>query len=248
MEKMYAERKGNIAAFRGCRYNCYYCAFQKMLKLSKCQKCRDFEPHSHLEVLQRTPPKTKQGEFLTIGLSGDVSFMYWREMLGVFEFCNKWPDRTFLIQTKNPGIFLLHDGNIPKNLIVGTTIESNRLVSAGNSCYFERYDHGFEPISQAPSAKQRYEGMLSFDGRKAIIIEPVMGFDIDVLASWVYTINPEIVWVGYDSHPKKNMLTEPSLYKVDSFVGRLRDKGINVRLKFIREPVLEKKKKSGELK
>lgn len=241
MEKMYAERKGNVAVFRGCGFNCCYCAFQRMLKLSKCQECRDFKPHSHMEVLQRTPPKTSPGEFLTVGLSSDISFMDVNEFCDVLDYCSKWGDRTFLIQSKNPGYFLQFAHRITSNVIIGTTIESNRLITdrvLGTTTFYDRGDHGYvEPISQAPSSSLRYEAMKAYSGRKAVTVEPILNFDIDVMEKYIRDIKPEIVWIGNDSHPKKNRLPEPSLYKLYMFVMRLQDSGINVRLKLIREPV-----------
>lgn len=241
MEKMYAERKGNIAVFRGCGFNCCYCAFQRMLKLSKCQECRDFKPHSHMEGLQRTPPKTKQGEFLTVGLSSDISFMDVNDFCDVLDYCSKWGDRTFMIQSKNPGYFLQFAHRITSNVIIGTTIESNRLITdkawGTTTCIYDRGDHGYEPISQAPSSNRRYEAMKLYNGRKTVTIEPILDFDIDVMEKYIKDIKPEIVWIGYDSRPEKNRLPEPTLYKLDMFVGRLQDSGINVKLKLNREPV-----------
>jgi len=240
MEKMYAERKANIAVFRGCRYNCVYCAFKKMLKLSKCQKCRDFEPHSHMGVLQRKPPKTKKGEFLTVGLSSDISFMDVNEFCEVLDYCSKWGDRTFLIQSKNPAYFLQFAHRITSNVIIGTTVESNRLITdqswGTTTCFYDRGDGGFEPISQGPSAALRYEAMRLYAGRKSITIEPIIDFDADVMEKYVRDIKPEILWIGFNSRPKKNVLPEPDLYKLDTFVGRLKKEGIDVKLKLIREP------------
>lgn len=87
--------------------------------------------------------------------------------------------------------------------------------------------------------------MRSLSGRKAVTIEPILDFDMDVMEKYIKDIKPEIVWIGYDSHPEKNRLPEPTLYKLDTFVGRLKESGINVRLKLIREPV-QNKKERGE--
>jgi adenine C2-methylase RlmN of 23S rRNA A2503 and tRNA A37 len=47
-------------------------------------------------------------------------------------------------------------------------------------------------------------------------------------------INPELVWIGYDSHPEKNRLPEPPLAKSQEFIKRLEDNGISVHQKLIR--------------
>ncbi len=249
MGRMYAERKGNIAVFRGCAFNCCYCAFRRMLKLSNCQKCRDFEPHSHMEVLEKKPPKTKKGQFLTVALSSDISFMDDDEFCKVLDYCSKWGDRTFLIQSKNPGYFLGLEDRIPSNVIIGTTIETNRLVTsnlAKNTCFYNDGSHYFIPVSKAPASNIRYEVMLSLDCRKSVTIEPILDFDVDIMEKYIKDIKPEIVCIGYNSHPEKNEMPEPTLYKVDKFVGILKKSGINVRLKLIREPV-QNKRTFGEI-
>jgi hypothetical protein len=192
-----------------------------------------------MEVLQRTPTKTRHGEFLTMGLSSDISFMDVNDFCDVLDYCSKWGDRTFLIQSKNPGYFLQFAHRITSNVIIGTTIESNRLITdrawGTTTCFYDRGDNSYKLISQAPSSDLRYEAMRLYNGRKAITIEPILDFDIDVMEKYIRDIKPEIVWIGYDSRPENNRLPEPTLYKLDMFVGRLRDSGINVKLKLIRE-------------
>jgi len=79
--KLYLEFVGNIPVMRYCAYD------------------------SHLDVLERTPPKTKPGEFLAIGLSGDMSH---DDLVRISSYCAGWPDRTFLIKSKNPDTLLEH--------------------------------------------------------------------------------------------------------------------------------------------
>jgi len=204
--------------------------------------CRGFKPHSHMEVLRRTPPRTKEGEFLTIGLSGDISYMDVNDFYGVLDYCSKWGDRTFLIQSKNPGYFLQFAHRITPNIIIGTTIETNRLITdisyGTTTCFYDRgdRDHGFDYISQAPSSKLRYEAMILYNGRKAVTIEPILDFDTAVMSSWIINkIKPELVWIGYDSLHKRNRLPEPLLAKTQEFIKRLDDAGVSVHQKLIRK-------------
>ena len=66
-----------------------------------------------------------------------------------------------------------------------------------------------------------------------VTIEPVMDFDLNVMIDWVESINPCMVWLGYDSG--KNKLPEPELEKVKSLHWQLSKKGFVVVLKTIRK-------------
>ena len=70
--------------------------------------------------------------------------------------------------------------------------------------------------------------------RKIVTLEPILDFDVKVLVSWIKEINPEVVYVGYDSHPKNN-LPEPPKLKVESFISKLKELGIKVRIKEFRK-------------
>lgn len=220
---MYPERKGNISWYRGCNFDCTYCAFGKMLRLSKCTLCQAFEPHAHLEVLDRTPPKTEDGEFLTMGLSGDISFATDEEMKAAVAYCTKWNDRTFLLQTKSPHLFIVY--NFPENVILDCTIESDLTY---------RY-------STAPKIKYRHKIMTSGPiqeqkNRIWITVEPIMGFSKG-FADWLEEIHPEVVYVGYDS--KNHHLIEPSLEETMKFIEQV-EKYAEVRPKLLRKAHWEK--------
>ncbi len=219
-DKMYPERVGNISAFRGCSYSCSYCAFRGTLRRSPCEKCRTFEPHAHLEALNRNPPRTKESEFLTIGLTGDLSFASDTTMQAIIHYCQVWSDHTFMIQSKNPAFFLEY--KFPENVILDTTIETNREHIWGINDPLEiRYD--YQDISGAPLPENRYEAMLKLGlgQRKAITVEPVLDFDLEILAQWIINMNPKIVWIGYDNHNHK--LPEPPMSKTEALIERLKE-------------------------
>ena len=50
----------------------------------------------------------------------------------------------------------------------------------------------------------------------SITIEPVLDFDVDILASWIHELSPEWVAIGADS--KGHKLPEPTPEKVRSLV------------------------------
>lgn len=136
----------------------------------------------------------------------------------IIAHCNRFPDNTYVFQTKNPARFISGRDEIvfPKNSIFGTTIETNRNMSL---------------ISNAPSAQERMKAMVAMppSERKFVTIEPVMDFDVHVLAQWIADINPEFLNLGADS--KNHNLPEPSVAKVHELVDALHAMGIELREK-----------------
>lgn len=237
---MYKERKTNIAVFRGCNFNCCYCAFRKSLWRLSCLDCKGFKPHSHIEVLRKTSPSTKKGEFVTIGLTGDISFMDGGEFYQVLEYCHNHPFTTFLIQSKNPEYFLTWQYVIPRNVILGTTIETDLLITTNMGVGMYEHDSSYQIriISNAPSFRNRYNAMLKLNCRKAVTIEPIMFFLN--LGEIIKNIHPEFLWIGYDSKPEKNHLPEPTFDMTLKLIKDLIDSGIPVHQKLIRKAWYEK--------
>lgn len=129
--------------------------------------------------------------------------------------CKEYQDNTYVFQSKNPErILYMGKQWWPENNIIGTTIESNR-----------HYPH----ISNAPAPVERATAMISIEGRKFITIEPVLDFDVDILASWIDRIRPEFLNLGADS--KGHGLPEPTMSKIIAFTQKLKDYGIELREK-----------------
>jgi DNA repair photolyase len=241
-DRMYAQRpkQGNIPVFRGCRFGCVYCekTFKRLIMLNKkCPMCVIFEPHFHPEALLKTPPKTKDGEFITIGLSGDVSFMSADMFSQVMEYCWKWEDRKFLIQSKGPDYFRrwFRSRVIPHNVILGTTIETNLIGT------FDHSEHlAYNTISKAPTTWKRFDAMLDLSDmgcKIAVTVEPILQHT-EALLRWLTILDPDFLWIGYanDGHEgKKLKLPEPPLKETMQLIARLREAGIEVMGKTIRK-------------
>jgi hypothetical protein len=135
----------------------------------------------------------------------------------VLVHCQKWPDNTYVFQSKNPDRFQYF--NFPQSkLIFGTTIETNRNIP--------------ESISEAPQPHSRALAMIAKNMKsvdKFITIEPVMDFDVDILASWIDQIRPKFLNLGADS--KNHGLPEPTVDKIMQFVEKLKEYGIELREK-----------------
>ncbi len=136
----------------------------------------------------------------------------------IIEHCLEWPDNTYVFQTKNPARFYDYPELFPENhlmrCILGTTIETNRNIS---------------DISQAPHPYERAIAMAGLGGRRFITIEPVLDFDVDILANWIRIINPEFLNLGADS--KNHHLPEPTVEKIIALVDKLKTYGIELREK-----------------
>jgi len=122
----------------------------------------------------------------------------------VLEYCFKFPETTFLFQSKNPIRFV--DYNFPPKTVLGTTLESNR-----------QYQHTLF----APTPYNRATAMTAIVGRKMVSIEPIMDFDITPFVSWIKSIAPEFVSIGADS--KGHKLPEPSMEKVEALIAALKE-------------------------
>jgi len=231
---MYKEAKGKtVSPFVGCLHDCVYCdsSFKRQMKRRKkaCSDCYNYIPHSHLERIIKgekwvPPPKTEPNEFIFLCDFADVTFAPEDVMQTIIDWTLQYRDRTFLIQSKNPRCF--HQYIFPFNVILGTTIETNREVFDTPSEYLF-----YRAISKAPLPIMRYRDMVNLmHQRKLITNEPILDFDLDVLVSWIKEIKPEVVYIGYDSHPDKNKLPEPPLWKFDLLKSEL-EKFTEVRVK-----------------
>jgi DNA repair photolyase len=134
----------------------------------------------------------------------------------VISHCNMFPKNTYMFQTKNPARF--HDwvDFFPNNTILGTTVETNRNI---------------EGISKAPIPYRRFLGMQNLPNRfkTFLTLEPILDFDVEILASWIGMINPNFINLGADS--KNHNLPEPTVEKIMEFVEALKGYGVELKEK-----------------
>jgi hypothetical protein len=130
----------------------------------------------------------------------------------IIHHCKEFPNNTYVFQSKNPSRFL--EWSFPKGRVLGTTIETNRNTPE---------------ISKAPRPRERAEAMIGITGRKFITIEPVLDFDVDILAGWIAEIRPEFLNLGADS--KGHGLPEPTVEKIQQLTDKLHEYGIELREK-----------------
>ena len=205
----------------GCEYDCLYCrkSFQAQLKRRKhqCQDCYDYTPHGHPERLAARLPRTGYGQFIFTCASGDITTCPDNFLHMIVNRIKAEPDKTFLIQSKNPETF--NRIRWPKNVLLGTTIETN---------------YSTHEVSNAPSPGKRARDFELVDHPfKMVTIEPVMEFDFGTMVHFlVERIRPCLVWIGYDT--KGCDLPEPDGATVRKLAATLQEFHIPVLLKAMR--------------
>ena len=212
--------------FKGCRFDCVYCkyGFRLNSKISKyrCMDCYNYVPHYHSKWLKVIPNE----EGILVCGDADISFCESEFTEQIIEKIKKHnerrPGKTYYFQSKRPECFQPFLSQFPRNVVLATTLETKR-------------EEGYKAISKAPVPGKRYEQFKKLAyGRKAVSIEPMMDFDLDIFVGWIVDIKPEHVWLGFNTHPKKVQIPEPSESKVLEFMRMLKAEGIRIREKGLR--------------
>lgn len=217
---MYNEAKKSLNFFVGCKHNCTYCvsSFQRQMKRQRkrCEQCYTYEPHSHVERLDKRPPKTYGDEFIFFPSASDWAYIPQEIGERAVEYMKKYRDRKFLCQTKNPSCFYCYE--FPENTILAITLETNK----------EEVAKTVSP--NAPSPKLRYLTFKSHShANKIVTVEPILKFDRNILSEWIREINPMRVYVGFDNHNCK--LDEPSGFEMKELIRELRSDNFDVKEK-----------------
>jgi protein gp37 len=136
----------------------------------------------------------------------------WIEL--ILDHCARWPKNDYVLQTKNPARMLSNLWRLPRKAIIGTTLETNRTMSALISC--------------APPPRERAKAFerIETDDLRFVTIEPVMQFDYEVLAQMVANCRPWAINIGADS--KGHHLPEPSAIEIRLLVAELRRLGMHL--------------------
>lgn len=204
----------------GCLYNCVYCWARRLVltKLRIFPRYRDgFIPKFNENELRRSfKPNTlvfccDMGDIFSPGVRDEWIYK-------VLEHIAKHPKVLFLLLTKNPERYKDFLGSMPKNVVLGATIETDN-----DELYLQH------KISQAPLPSQRIKAMkhLQWD-LKLVSIEPILDFT-GSFDREIAEIKPVTVYIGYDNYG--NRLPEPSLQRTVSLIKFLEARGIEVRTK-----------------
>jgi DNA repair photolyase len=197
--------KGNMYSFvnftwnaiKGkCPHDCSYCY------------CKRWGKQSELHFDEKEL-KTNLGEnnFIFVGSSCDMFAKHIPDIWikKVLAKCLLHKNK-YLFQTKNPKRFFEFDVHYPEDYILGITLETNRENNLDNT-----------PMR---STRVDWFSDLNKGIRRMVTIEPIMDFDLRVLATWIKKIKPEFVNIGADSG--NNNLPEPSKEKIEALIKELR--------------------------
>jgi protein gp37 len=202
---MYAAAK-TWNPFKGCEFDCSYCApsFQRQSKRQKnlCQDCYTYTPHCHEDRLDKIP----SAKIIFVCGNADISFCpsdFARRIIDrIVKHNIRAPYKTYYLQSKRPEYFTPLLPLLPDNVILLTTLETNR-------------DAGYAAVAKAPPPSVRYRQFKALKyPRKVVTIEPMLDFDHKTFANWICSIRPEYVWLGFNSKPESVALPEPTPEKV----------------------------------
>jgi DNA repair photolyase len=138
------------------------------------------------------------------------------DILKILDHMGRFPGNKYVLQSKAPRRVEHFIEKLPKDVLFGTTIETNRDIHDGN----------------APQPWERFSGMKGLkNGRvpRFVTIEPIMDFDPDTLAGWLEAIDPVFIAIGADS--KGCGLKEPTADKIRDLIYRINILKIPIRRK-----------------
>ena len=199
---MYPDVDGTINFIRGaCEASCVYCfmkyGFRANLKAYK-------EPYKLVEKEFETFD-AEPGSRIFCGSATDM----WRAPVDcirkVLEFCLKQEEENeieWLFQTKYPNSVSRWIQHLPRNSMIGVTLETNRS-------YDKRISRAPSPTSRAYAMKSLldlwtkhylHHGLsISYSPRIMVSIEPIMEFDLEPFVDMIRSLETEYVSIGVDT-------------------------------------------------
>lgn len=190
-----------VNPFNGCEFNCYdgNCWAAQMARRHEAMGTRGYENGFEPSWCPWRIEKDINAEICWIGSMGDIAFQKTRNIKKIIrEMIVPNPETTFFLESKEPSNFVRFIDDLPRNVLLSTTIETNRPyngISKAPVPYkrFESFKDLFEPFKNLFDEP----GGLS---NKHLSIEPVMDFDLSQFESMIRQINPVIVSMGYDNY------------------------------------------------
>ena len=196
-----------------CSHDCVYCSTKALMRYPVIKAKYSGKPRLVESCLK---DNLGSGNFIFVCAQNDLfaKDVDRHHIWSILDKCDKFPDNTYLFQSKNPSRFKYHLDDLPRHSLLGTTIESNR---------------SYPYVSNAPLAQYRASEMAELykQGHKTMVtIEPILDFDLPELVELVEMCRPEWVNIGADS--KGNDLQEPDKGKVDMLEMVLSERGLKV--------------------
>jgi len=189
-----------------CPHMCHYCYAQNFRFPSLKEKYSGL-PRLYENELKRNLGKNK---FWFVGSCIDL----FAESIPVewihktLDHCRQYESNRYLFQSKNPDRIYTLRRFLPPDVVVGTTIETNRY---------------YRKMGRAPSVAERAWNILQLsllDIKTIITVEPIMDFDVDKLVGIIKAAEPTWVNIGANTNSKVK-LPEPSPGKVKDLIEEL---------------------------
>ena len=185
-----------------CSHDCHYCFMKQMKRFPHIKEKYSGEPRLYEKEFEK---KFKPNETVFVVDCADLfannvpAYM----IIKTLNYCQKFPETTFLFQSKNPARMGSYLNILPKNSILCTTIETVQ---------------NNEFMGNTPSISNRINAIreLSNYFKTQITVEPIMNFDLDVFVQLLRYSKAGQINLGCDS--KKNHLPEPSKEKILSLI------------------------------
>jgi DNA repair photolyase len=217
--KMFNIVSGTWNPVTGCLYNCNYCWARKLAttKLQNSHRyLKGFKPNLNDAEFRS---KFGKGDLVFVSDMGDLfgDFIPSEWIARVLDRISDYPEADFLLMTKNPKRYNEFLPRMPKNAILGVTIETN-------------YDEivQIDKVSTAPLPSERYNSMKGLDwNRKLVSIEPILDFDLKTFKRWIEDIYPFLVYIGYDNYNHK--LREPILKMTLNLISMISENALVIK-------------------
>lgn len=181
-----------------CPHGCHYCYMKRWGE----------QPILHFDE-KELKIDLGEGNFIFVGSSCDMFAneipLEW--ITETLTHCAGF-NNTYLLQSKNPERLYSLKRFFPESVVLGTTIETNRI---------------FKEMCNSPSPANRAWWMSILRSYKTMVtIEPIMNFDIDEFSTMIIACNPQWVNIGANTNSKVK-LPEPSPEKIKALIDRLKN-------------------------
>ena len=204
-----------------CKIQCIYCkpTCRSQLKISlansnveKCSHCSPNTPSDNSTTYQRISEFFRS---ISTCSESDKIFCQKEYLKNIVYWVRYNSYKTFLIHSNNP--FLLNRLSFPKNVILGTSLETHNSVMG-------------ESTAEVPTPYQRYKDFLEVKHPiKMVTIEPTKDIVTDTIIAWIENINPCMIWLGYDSI--EDNISKSEIEKVKALFWEFAKRGYVVMLK-----------------
>jgi len=194
-----------------CPHQCSYCYMNSINKRFGITPKEPYLDEKELKV------NLGKGNIIFIGSSFDM----WAKDIPdewirtILNHLKKYPDNTYLFQSKNPKRFIDFNDLLPENCMVGTTIESDMIYPCMNVFIYPT--NGKTPLPSDRTVISKV--VLKETQKRFVTIEPILNFGKGYFVDIIADCKPDFVNIGADSG--NNHLTEPPREKVLEFIAEL---------------------------